>query len=204
MKKCSDILFLTLVIVLCVIIGVNRKTKIKYQQPAVRVSHSASPQLCIRKIEIKVSRMTEVEAMEKLASVKAGDDANKVGNDAIEQTNDDDLYCLAAVICQEAGACSDETKALVGNVVLNRVESGIFPNSIREVITQYGQYGMMWKNGVSFPKYADEKCISECFEVAEKLLNGMRVCDKNVIFQAEFIQGNGVFKFAEGIYFCYG
>ena len=120
---------------------------------------------------------------------------------------EDDLFCLAAATCREAGGQSEEIQLLVANVIINRVESPIYPDSIRKVLTQYKQYGMMWKNGVSFPNWADENVKSRCYKVAERILNGERFCPDNVLYQAEFKQGSGVYKkFVEGksiFYFCY-
>lgn len=116
---------------------------------------------------------------------------------------DEDLFYLAAVVCSEAGGLSEETQLLVANVVMNRVESPLYPNTIEGVLTQYKQYGMMWKYGISFPDWADEKTISTCYGVAKRILSGDRVCPKNVLYQAEFKQGSGVYKKIDGIYFCY-
>lgn len=45
-----------------------------------------------------------------------------------------DLYWLSRIICAESGAEPMEGQLAVGNVVLNRVESGEFPNTIPAVI----------------------------------------------------------------------
>lgn len=120
-----------------------------------------------------------------------------------EMYTEEDLFNLAAVVCREAGGLSEETQLLVANVVMNRVESPLYPNTIEGVLTQYKQYGMMWKYGVSFPDWADEKIVSHCYDIAERILSGERVCPKNVLYQAEFRQGSGVYKEIDGIYFCY-
>ena len=48
---------------------------------------------------------------------------------------------LAALIFCEAGGEPYEGQVAEGAVVMNRVRSGIFPNSITEVIYQSGQFG---------------------------------------------------------------
>lgn len=116
---------------------------------------------------------------------------------------EDDLYYLAAVVCREAGGESEETQLLVANVVINRVNSSIYPNTIYGVLTDYMQYGMMWKNGVSFPHWANQETIDRCFDIARRILDGERVCPDNVLFQAEFEQGSGIYKYIDGFYFCY-
>ena len=54
--------------------------------------------------------------------------------------NQDDLFWLSRVIFAEAGNQSLEGKMAVGNVVLNRVASPIFPNSIHGVLAQKNQF----------------------------------------------------------------
>lgn len=121
--------------------------------------------------------------------------------------SDDDLFCLAAAICREAGGSSEETQLLVANVIINRVNSPSYPNTIRGVLTQHMQYGMMWKYGVSFPSWATKSIKNQCYEVAQRILDGERVCPENVVFQAEFKQGSGVYKSitenGTTMYFCY-
>ncbi len=121
---------------------------------------------------------------------------------------EDDLFCLAAVIWQEAGStyCSDNLQLMVGNVVLNRVKSNQFPNSIRGVITSKYAYGTMYWNGVSIPNATDpitKSAIQRCYANAEKLLDGYRILPDNVVFQAGFVQGSGVYAVESGQYFCY-
>lgn len=116
---------------------------------------------------------------------------------------EDDLFYLAAAVCCEAGSSSEEVQLLVANVVINRVSSPLYPNTVHDVLTQYKQYGAMWKYGISFPKWATQDVKNQCFDVAQRILDGERVCPANVLFQAEFKQGSGVYKEVDGFYFCY-
>ena len=52
----------------------------------------------------------------------------------------EDLYLLAQIIHAEAKGEPYEGKLAVGNVIHNRVKSKQFPNSIRDVIFQKGQF----------------------------------------------------------------
>lgn len=54
--------------------------------------------------------------------------------------NYEDLYLLAQIIHAEAKGEPYEGKLAVGNVIHNRVKSKKFPNSIRGVIFQKGQF----------------------------------------------------------------
>lgn len=121
-----------------------------------------------------------------------------------ENYTEDDLYYLAAAVCCEAGGENEEIQLLVANVVINRVNSSFYPDTIYDVLTEYGQYGMMWEYGIEFPNWADEDVKNQCYSVARRVLEGERFCPKNVLFQAEFEQGSGIFKqFGDEYYFCY-
>lgn len=122
----------------------------------------------------------------------------------VKSYSEDDLFYLAAAVCREAGGESEEIQLLVANVIMNRVNSSLYPNTIYEVLTQYKQYGTMWKYGISFPDWADQKVKDQCYSVAKRILEGERYCPENVLFQAEFEQGSGIFKqFGDDYYFCY-
>lgn len=124
---------------------------------------------------------------------------------------EDDVYALAVVIYREAGSdyLTDEHRALVGCVVLNRVRSWEFPNSIRGVLTQSGQYDGLWQNGVYFPSGTNtsSNAVRRAYRIAREVLEGQWSCPANVVFQANFQQGSGVYRAVAGggnvTYFCY-
>ncbi len=60
--------------------------------------------------------------------------------------NSDDLFWLSRVIYAESGNQLMEGRIGVGNVVMNRVNSPIFPNSILGVVAQRGQFST-YQNG---------------------------------------------------------
>ena len=104
----------------------------------------------------------------------------------------EDLFLLSKIICKEAGSSwlSMEWKMMVGEVLLNRVESPEFPDTIPGCAYQPGQYSNI--NGQKFKNLLpDEASI----EAAARLLSGERLInDKSVVFQANFEQGSGVWK----------
>ena len=117
--------------------------------------------------------------------------------------SDDDLYCLAHIINAEAGDdnCTHEHRVAVGSVVLNRVAADDFPNTIRDVVFDPGQYSPTW-NG-SFEKEPSQ----DSWDTAEFLLENGSQIPEDCIWQAEFKQGSGEwdhFKTIYGItYICY-
>lgn len=132
---------------------------------------------------------------------------------ASEWWSEDDVFCLAAVIYQEAGgdACSDETRRMVADVVMNRVFDERFPNTIREVLedTPGGalQYGRFALTGVCFPAAAENECekhaVERAYRIANEVLEGehSELFENGYIWQAEFSQGSGC-VWQDGI--CFG
>ena len=121
---------------------------------------------------------------------------------------DDELEMLALVIYQEAGGdvCSDETRLMVGTVVMNRVADSRFPNTIYGVLTQRAQYGRLHWTGLVWPKRASNQieahAVERAYACAERILLGERFLPNDVIYQAEFIQGTEVVAYQDGMYFC--
>lgn len=102
----------------------------------------------------------------------------------------DDLYLLAKVITSEAG-CSwlpMDWKMAVGEVLLNRVDSPEFPDTIYECVYQEGQY-----SGVNSSKFQNMTPFEDCVEAAVRLMSGERVLNEpSAVFQSNGRQGSGV------------
>lgn len=133
-------------------------------------------------------------------------DARSASSDAQAPTyTQDDLYWLAMAITREAGSdwLTDEHQLLVGNVVLNRVASSRYPDTIYDVLHQKGQYPWAYKGSYTQP--TARACAN-----AKLLLEGERVCPANVLFSSQTKHGWGVYKAIKDslrgttIYFCYG
>jgi peptidoglycan hydrolase CwlO-like protein len=89
--------------------------------------------------------------------------------------NSSDLQILAAIIECEAGAEPYVGKIAVGSVVMNRVDSDKFPNTILEVIHQKSQFTPV-KSGrfaIVLARGADSTCV----QAAQEVLNGTRNID---------------------------
>lgn len=124
---------------------------------------------------------------------------------------DDELFCMAATIYNEAGSnnCSDETRRLVGYVVLNRVKDSRYPNTIRGVLEQKDQYGRFYYTGIKFADRAkstqEKEAVDRAYRIAAEVLETATIpIPSNVVFQAEFAQGISTYTYQDGIYFCCG
>ena len=119
-----------------------------------------------------------------------------------------DLELLARAIYAEAGGddCSDETRIMVGNVILNRMNDPRYPDTMEEVLTQPLQYntfdktGVVWKDRASDPDERD--AVERAYQCAERVLLGEKLLPDDVIFQSEYIQGTEIVAHQDGIYFC--
>jgi len=119
-----------------------------------------------------------------------------------------DVEMLACVIYQEAGAdyIADNTRYMVGDVVLNRVADPRFPDALEDVLTQKGQYGRFYWTGIIWPERADspnEACaVQRAYDTARALLSGdhSELYGAGYVWQAEFKQGTDII-YADGIYF---
>lgn len=116
-----------------------------------------------------------------------------------KKVNEADILNLARIIhAENGGHKDDEALLLTGVVVLKRVKSDEYPNTIMGVISQKGQYST----------YADGKFWNEPSKrsvmIAKKLLKTNIADDypNNLVFQAEFKQGRTVYKKLGYEYFC--
>lgn len=115
----------------------------------------------------------------------------------VKAYTDEDLEVLTRVLTGEAHTYSDEHQLLVGSVVLNRVKSNKFPNTIKEVVFQKGQYACV-RDG-NYYREPTERNIAN----AKYLLENGSMLPENCVYQAEFKQGSGVYKKIGGTYICY-
>ena len=189
------ICFMTLVPCLMVstILGATKEQKEintqEYLQTA-KYEHIAVKHLLLEERKEQESEQTE-EAKEQKKVEKA--------------TAYSDVELLAKIIYLEAGGCTYRHKQLVGCVVINRMNHEAFPNTLEGVIYQKNQY---YPKGSKY--LANATPDSECYEIATDLLtNGNNgICPNNVLFQAEFVQGEVyevfVSSYGSTTYFCYG
>lgn len=84
--------------------------------------------------------------------------------------SDSELALLAAIIQCEAGGESHTGKVAVGAVIMNRVRSSQFPNSITEVVYQSGQFSPVASGILS--SVLSQGARSDCYQAAQEALAG--------------------------------
>lgn len=105
----------------------------------------------------------------------------------------EDLSILAKTIYHEAGNCTWEHRVYVGAVVLNRVASPLFPDTVYEVVAQPGQYLKSYCSGFNnIPRGS--------WEAAKAAMDGDHDMPTDVYWQANFPQGKTTWKVIDSGY----
>ena len=122
--------------------------------------------------QVIADNIAKKEEEERLAREKAEQEAKeKAEREAREAYVRANQELLASIIYCEAGNQPYEGQVAVGAVIMNRVKSGSYPNSIEEVIYQSGQFGPAatgWLNRVRSSKGYSQTAL----QAAGDALNG--------------------------------
>ena len=93
-----------------------------------------------------------------------------------------DLDLLASIIYCEAGGESYEGQVAVGAVVLNRMESDLYPSDMTEVIYQSGQFEPVWTGWLE--QVRANGAPDYCYEAAQAALDGENPVGDRLFFHA--------------------
>lgn len=127
------------------------------------------------------------ETMEEIKAREAAEaEAKRHVNYGAYTTDADTTLLLAALIQCEAGGEAYEGQLAVGAVVMNRVRSGAYPDSIHGVIYASGQFTPAL-NGKVNTVYSSGKIKSSCIQAAEEAISGV----SNVGDCTHFRRNNG-------------
>lgn len=130
------------------------------------------------------------EAAELLRAAGLPDDDPAIKALSAEWWKDQEaLDILAKVVAHEADPawCEWEHSVAVAVVVLNRMASPYFPDSVREVVAAPGQYLPAYT-------YGFDQTPRLCYEVAKAALDGEHDVPADAYWQAEFPQGREVWR----------
>ena len=82
-----------------------------------------------------------------------------------------DRYLLANLIYCEAGGESYAGQVAVGSVVMNRVLSSVYPNTVTGVIYQSGQFSPVASGRLALA-LADGRATASCYQAADEVMRG--------------------------------
>ena len=140
------------------------------------------------------------------------------GYQKLAQYSDEDIRILTTTVFHEAGHTTEQLRQYVAQVVLNRVEDSRFPDTVKGVITQPGQYSTKYATveAANAIQATDSQTgtyyYGTCEDSVKAAMMGQVEMPSNVLYQANFSQGKGVWKsvyfnsgwYASTSYFCYG
>lgn len=105
-----------------------------------------------------------------------------------EEAEHDEVWYLAKTIHGEASICDESEKYRIGTVVMNRVQSPNYPNTVKGVVSS-GAYSCYQDS-----RWYTEEPTQKEWQIARDIYeNGVRVFESNVVYQAKHAFGNIVF-----------
>lgn len=206
-KLISGMLLLSMIFVLSGVIMLRNQVDEPQNVPTQTSVHIQPTQTVQEPIE-NIVEPVEEPVEEPVVHVDSTSD--KTYTDSDKTYTDEELEILALIVYQEAGGdrVSDDTRRLVAQVFLNRVNDSRFPDSFYEVATAKRQYGRLYWTGIVWPdrasSQAEAHAVERAYKIAQEVLESDEpVCPEGVIFQSEFAQGD-IYSEQDGMYFCFG
>ena len=157
------------------------------------VTHATTEAITIAEEEEIARKKAEEEAKRKAAQTT---EITVVQNASFNASTDEVLLLAALIQCEAGGECY-EGKVAVGAVVMNRVRSGRYPNSMSDVIYAPGQFTPAGNGKVAGVLANGPK--SSCIQAAQEAINGIDNTNGTVNFRqaktghAGLVIGNHVF-----------
>ncbi len=134
-----------------------------------------------------------------LSNTKAGaggtlDDGNKSGSDSggyDQASGSSDLKLLATIIYCEAGNQPYEGKIAVGSVVMNRIRSSQFPNTMLGVLYQKSQFTPVMSGRFAIA-LANGSATDSCYSAAREVLGGVNNVPNCLFFRTVIPEKTGI------------
>lgn len=127
-------------------------------------------------IEYLKKKLAEEQSLSQLAAQSAWRDISEV------QFEESDRYLLANLIYCEAGGESYAGQVAVGAVVINRVLSSVYPNTVAGVIYQKRQFSPV-ESGRLALAMANNKATASCYKAADEAMSGQTNVGNCVYFR---------------------
>ena len=154
----------------------------------------AAAAAALKKKQEEEAAAAEKQKQEEAANVAASNTSGSSGNtdsgssggnttitvpDTPAETTD--LVLFAAILQCEAGGYNYDGILAVATVIMNRVESPLYPNTISGVVYQSGQFAPTWDGSLS--RVLQSGPVSLCYQVAQEALGGARLASVSGCYQ---------------------
>ena len=127
-------------------------------------------------IEYLKKKLAEEQALSKLAAQSKWRDISEV------QFEESDRYLLANLIYCEAGGESYAGQVAVGAVVINRVLSSVYPDTVTGVIYQKYQFSPVGSGRLALA-LAENRATASCYKAADEAMSGQTNVGNCVYFR---------------------
>ena len=127
-------------------------------------------------IEYLKKKLAEEQALSKLAAQSKWRDISEV------KFEENDRYLLANLIYCEAGGESYAGQLAVGAVVINRVLSSVYPNTVTGVIYQKSQFSPVGSGRLALAM-SQNKATASCYKAADEAMAGQTNVGNCVYFR---------------------
>ncbi len=127
-------------------------------------------------IEYLKKKLAEEQALSKLAAQSKWRDISEV------QFEESDRYLLANLIYCEAGGEPYAGQVAVGAVVINRVLSSVYPDSVTGVIYQKSQFSPVASGRLALA-LAENRATAACYKAADEAMSGQTNVGNCVYFR---------------------
>lgn len=140
------------------------------------------------RMEIVYSRASQnrkiiYDLLEETAEIEEGVSAQEEATEYVYDLSERDMELLLRIVEAEAGCEDEDGRILVANVVLNRMESELFPDSVAEVVLQTNN-GVSQFSPVSSGSIWMVEISEETREAVEKALEGENISQGALFFAA--------------------
>ena len=165
-------------------VGIQLDSSVGYvSSEYVRVEFHLETAMSMEEIRAEEERRALEEAQ------KAKEAEEKKRKEAEEKAaNSSDVAVLAALVQLEAGGESYEGKLAVASVVMNRVRSGSYPNSVSGVVYQSGQFPPA--SGARMAALVSGGAGADCVKAAKQAIGGVSNVGNLTHFRAAGLGGS--------------
>ncbi len=136
-------------------------------------------------IEYLQQKIAEEQAMSQQAANSTWRDISEV------EFADGDRYLLANLIYCEAGGEPDAGKLAVGSVVINRVLSSVYPDTVVGVIYQDRQFSPVASGRLALA-LAENRATQSCYDAADQAMSGVTNVGSCVYFRTPVVGLTGI------------
>lgn len=160
----------------------NTKNGIASYSNQIAAAEQQAEQLAAQ-IEAQNQNITELQKQLAEEIAKSRLAARSAWRDISEVTfSEEDRYLLANLIYCEAGNQPYEGQVAVGAVVINRVLSSVYPNTVSGVIYQYKQFAPVLDGHLALA-LAEDRATKACYQAADEAMAGYTNVGRCVYFR---------------------